>query len=124
MTRDDDLIRALMIKIEAEPSQIHPSPMRHSASEDAIREHHHLLLLADAGFLVADEGAAWFRMTSSGHAFAGMIKDDTLWHRVRSKAAEAVPRCGPGLLFEIGTAMMRDELRDMGGGTNERGREG
>lgn len=115
MKRDDDLIRKLMLDLEADPEPIRIVPVGAGLSEEREREYYHLLLLADAGYLeVSGEFQDVFRITNAGHDFLAVLANETIWTKARAKAAEAVPRYGLKLLAEIGTEMIRQALRDKG----------
>lgn len=115
MKRDDDLIRKLMLELEADPEPVVHKFMGAGASPEAEREYYHLLLLADAGYLeVSGRYRDAFRITNAGHDFLAVLASDGIWAKARAKALEVTPRYGLKLLAEIGNELIRQTLRDQG----------
>lgn len=116
MQRDDELIRKLMLEMEAAPEPIHDyTRLLDDPAEIDMRTYYHLRLLADAG-LVEEMGrfGGMFRMTNDGHDFVGYMKDDKLWNQMRKRAGQAVSNYGVRLLFEVGNGLVKEKLREMG----------
>lgn len=112
--RDDDLIRTLMVELEADPHPVVFFQPDGDSDADRIR-YYHLRLLVDAGFLEETGRHGYnFRITNDGHDFLRMMANEGFWSQVRSKAAEVVPAYGLRLAFEIGNGLMRQKLADLG----------
>lgn len=88
MKRDDDLIRHLLFRYEADKDWLFLEPAAASgASEQEQTERYHMFLMMDEG-LLSPVGRSTFRMTSKGHDFLDAIRDDTIWTKVKSGAAK------------------------------------
>ncbi|WP_280322710.1 DUF2513 domain-containing protein [Sulfitobacter faviae] len=115
MRRDEELLRKLMLEIEADPEPVVIYDNTRDMDDEDRRVYYHLRLLADARFLEeSGKFGGAFRITNDGHDFIGMMKDDGLWSSMKSKAGAALPRYGLRLLFEVGNGLLRQKLRDMG----------
>lgn len=112
MRRDDELIRKLMLDMEESPEAVHDFVVTSSSTQEDRRTYYHLRLLADAG-LVEESGryGGIFRMTSQGHDFVGMMRDQALWSQMKRKAREVVPEYGLKLLFEVGNGILMERLK-------------
>ena len=124
MKRDMDLIRELLLKLEALP--IGPGRLvgiRASEPELAVDGFtaddisHHLWMLIDAGFLQVEgrgfnmSGELLFRgITWSGHEFIGTIRDREIWQKTKEAAkkggTEAIE-----FVWEIAKAIGKNELK-------------
>lgn len=115
MKRDDELLRKLMLEIEADPEPLVLYDSSLNSGHEARLEYYHLRLLADDGFLEeTGRHGGIFRITSAGHDFIGMMNDEGMWINMKKKAAAVVPRYGIRLLFEVGNSIARQKMRDMG----------
>lgn len=114
MKRDDDLIRRLMLDIEASTDAIHLHSLTLGASEEDRRVYYHLQLLNDAGFLdETGKHGGVFRMTNSGHDFVETIRNDTIWNKTK-KAAESASGVTLGILKDIAVGYIKQELAKAG----------
>jgi len=97
MKRDLDLIRKILLDIEAQGE----SSERRSAVATTEEDGHdprsiqyHVQLMHEAGLIVADElvpGQWWpERMTWQGHEFLDLARDDTLWERAKKDVESRV----------------------------------
>lgn len=93
MVRDDDLLRALLIEIEADPDPLFMFSIDHGSSDEERIKYFHLRLLVDAGFLeeTGRNGTSRiggvFRMTMQGHDFLILIRRDDNWGKVKAAGA-------------------------------------
>ena len=99
-----DAMRAIMLKVEALPSE--DSHIESSAIEglDAEAAAYHMRLLIEAGYARGGcreaIGPPWCyvtRLTWSGHELLDAIRRDSVWHRVRTIARER----GVDLSFDV-----------------------
>jgi hypothetical protein len=113
MKRDMDMVRNLMLRIEAQPSLEADSPVSRVYSlntrdaplrvsdEDPANLHYHMRLLGDAGYLdltpTQFEGSFNFRALSwKGHEFLDSVRDDEVWRKTKQGALAA-----GGFTFEL-----------------------
>lgn len=87
MKRDDDLIRDMLLRYEAEDDWLLMEPGDTLGVSREEQERGHLYLLFDEGF-AAPVGKGTFRLTAQGHDFLSAIKDDSLWKRTKEVVAE------------------------------------
>lgn len=112
--RDDDLVRRLLLDIEASSEPIHLFALHMNMTADERTTYYHLKLLADAGFL-EETGArgGTFRITNAGHDFLAAIRDEGSWGKVKA-ASRALGGVGLGMLKEIGLGYLRAKAVEMG----------
>jgi len=114
MKRNNDLLRSLLFKIEAETDPIFLHGLTSESSAQDRVEYYHLRLLADAGF-VEETGSygGVFRMTHQGHDFLDAVRSDTRWDKTKEAAAN-VTGAGIGILRDIAVGYVRQELVKLG----------
>ncbi len=96
MQRDMNLIRRLLLSIEAEASTIYRFDMD---GVDDVEKWYHVSLLTEAGFIKgvtvrwAADGtgpsinlAGLVALTWEGHEFLDAIRDETVWEKTKEKA--------------------------------------
>jgi len=98
VVRDDDLVREILLKIEA--SQESPLTIDGLGINDwdSKAVGYHLQLLHEAGLIVANfayadnvvYSALIERLTWDGHEFLNAIRSDTVWAKTKSKITETV----------------------------------
>lgn len=97
MKRDLDLIRRILLDIEAQGDDSSQRPGFGNLGDnghdpDAIQ--YHVQLMHDAGLIVADElvpGQWWpERITWAGHEFLDLARDRTLWARTKRDVEDTV----------------------------------
>ncbi|APZ53110.1 putative DUF2513 protein [Salipiger abyssi] len=114
MRRDDELIRKYMFEMEDAPEWV-VWFMPDEGDEEGEAKYYHLRLLADEGFLQeTGPNGCNFRITNAGHDFIGMMRDEGLWKQMKIRASTVVPRYGLRLLFEVGNAIVRNRLAELG----------
>lgn len=126
MTRDMDLIRALLLQLEAMEKR--PSDVMHIVPDDdtlAIEGYtveqveHHLSLIHEAGFLdhvgggQPMEGIMFRRLSWQGYEFLDTLRDPAVWRTTKDKASK-VGGAGLGIILDIGKAVIRGELAKHG----------
>jgi len=127
MKRDMDIIRALMLKLEALPADGHrifgvaatdEELAVAGASVDQID--YHLRLLRDQGFLDSPgqpslSGKYPFRgITWAGHDFVDSIRDDDVWSKTKTQA-EKVGSWTVDILAGIAKAVVKAKLKAVTG---------
>ena len=93
MKRDLNLIRDLMLIIEAADSGETYHHVNHRAINVSMPHvQHHLRLLVEAGFVrgvgETREGAVSVRLTWQGYEFLELIREDDVWARIRTYVTE------------------------------------
>lgn len=109
MTRDMDLLRQILLKVEGYNN---PYPNLDPLSIDgyewpAIAEH--IKLLTESAYLDSmemDYGLCPTRLTMKGHDFLDSIRNDTVWNKVKEQVKEK----GGGFTMEILKALATQAL--------------
>ncbi|MBA2400767.1 MAG: DUF2513 domain-containing protein [Bradyrhizobium sp.] len=102
MKRDMDVIRSLLMRLEAMNSNPHrvllirggePELCVDGASLDTVK--YHLALLRERGLIEPQEGGTldggiyFRRLTWEGHDFVDAVRDEDIWHKTRHGALSA-----------------------------------
>jgi hypothetical protein len=127
MRRDMDLVRELVLRIEAFPAPDGPldSYWQLDASQPAMKfegytdaeVNYHVRLLAQAGFLVGvkelggssdvmAKGLSW-----SGHDFAASVRDPEIWHATK-EGAKKVGGFSVDLLVALAKGFIKKKIED------------
>ncbi len=124
MRRDMDLIRTLMLRLEAiepEPnrlSEIDPSTFAEGYTAEQVRYHYRLLHeagLIDPGSRLLDEDELTFnRLTWPGHDFVDSVRDPGVWRKTKEGASK-VGGWTIGLLADVAKAILKQKLREATG---------
>ncbi|GJL89480.1 MAG: hypothetical protein DHS20C03_31890 [Minwuia thermotolerans] len=97
MKRDMDLVREVLLAIEAEPKE---EVLEICPDKDQYAVGHHLILLAEAGFIRFEASRSTtnpdrlivvypFGLTWAGHEFLNTIRDPEIWARTKEGALAA-----------------------------------
>ena len=95
MKRDDDFIRAMLLKIEASNEHHFVLKRTLSKTDEEKKREYHLEILSDKGFVHFDRDV--FRLTSAGHDFLDAVRDDSIW----KKTKETIKSSGGNATIEI-----------------------
>lgn len=95
MRRDSDLIRTILLSVEAEPRcEVFSLSRITGYADDAV--HFHTRLLVEKGFLRTyfpdrSDGQPWLciRLTWEGYDFLDAVRDPVIWRRVKHAAGKA-----------------------------------
>lgn len=111
MTRDMDLVRAILLKVEATPANQHIDDVEPEGyDENAIAEHVEMLIdggLLDGKVLISGMGgdriASYHvkKLTWKGREFLDATRNDTVWAKTKKLIADK----GGGVPFEITVAL-------------------
>ena len=115
MTRDDDYLREILIKMEAADGFQFSGPSKVMApSPDEARYNYHLLLLIDAGLVAPmDPQINTCRMTGQGHDFLAATRRSEAWEAVKAQASK-IPGASVGMLAKIAEAYVMQKARELG----------
>lgn len=122
MRRDDDLLRQLMLDLEQATKRMgdaHPVP---GYSRDQVA--YHLALIVKAGLaegpkpIYPSDGSdptipasvMAIRLTPAGHDFIADLRDDTVWAKVKERAAKVGGSVSLEMLGELGKVVVRQTL--------------
>jgi hypothetical protein len=120
MKLDKDLVRDLLLVIEASDHDPRGWISPEVAGRTPMEISYHIMLMHDAGFIVGLEqnhlGADGFRwsaqhLTYRGHEFLDTVRDGEVWRRTKA-GAEKAGVAGLGLLLELGKAYGKEVLRE------------
>ena len=122
MKRDMDLIRAILLKVEADPSfNGWPQDRSADAARLGVADHadaevtYNLVQAVEAGLLegntkMAAHGVVMIsKLTPRGHQFLDDIRDADVWHKTRERA-KGVAGVGISFVWEIAKAEIRAKL--------------
>ena len=93
MTRNFDLLRSILLQVEASPAT--GQPVQSLECDDSISQAtlgEHIDLLIEAGLVdgevIAYDPVCFFirRLTGKGHDFLEHARNDTIWKKVRAEA--------------------------------------
>ena len=120
MVRDFDLIRRIMLDIQALPANSPAAPISYPDEYDQAVVNEHMSLLIEAGLIhgkvlrtmsgiaqVNSRGLTW-----SGHDFMDIAKKETLWARAKQIAVER----GLSLTVEVLTGALKEALKEAAAG--------
>ncbi|UXX84671.1 DUF2513 domain-containing protein [Roseovarius pelagicus] len=111
MKRDQDFIRQLLLKYEAEDDWVLMTVGDiFGSSEEERRENYHMHLMMDEGFLTPI-GNGTFRITSYGHDYLEAIRDDTVWAKTKRGALSA-GGASLRLMFEIASSIVKQKAAE------------
>lgn len=126
MRRDADLIRELMLKLEALPTA-HCSEFRLQPGADSMTVagfsaneiEYHLRLIVEAGLITsrgrfANGDFRFDRMTWSGHDFVDSVRDAAIWARTKN-GAEAAGGFTVDLLKDLAKGFIKKQIKDKTG---------
>ena len=115
MKLDKDLVRNLLLQIEAKPDPIgliEITVAGHPREEVA----YHIQILDEAGFIKAEDlssydGYDWRaeRLTFDGHEFLDTVRDAKIWRRTK-EIAKSTGVASVKALFEIGKSVAKQSL--------------
>jgi hypothetical protein len=120
MNRDIELVRKILLKIEADPQfdgTFRPVTTAALGIDDCDGDTfaYHCVLLAEAGFItgnmqMANQGMVVIgKLTWSGHEFLDDIRDPEIWRKSKERA-KTVAGVGLAFLWEIAKAEIKTKL--------------
>ncbi len=128
MRRDMDLIRELLLKLEALP--IGPGDIFHMMPDDeeiridgfdAIAIEYHAALLSEAGLIDPGprpmmQGITFCSLTWAGHDFLDAVRDPVIWTKTK-KGASAAGGFTMDLLRDLATGFIKKQIEELTGVT-------
>jgi len=110
MQRDMDLIRDLLLKIEADPFCDGTHFKRIDVEDQPIDKlNYHLRLLDQAGYIIGVKAMLYYNvseLTWKGHEFLDNIKDPAIWTETKEKAKE-LGGVGLNVIAEIALSLIK-----------------
>ena len=114
MKRDMDLVRKILMAIEASPLSVNSHEVELPDADDQVVSYH-IMILNEAGLLVGidvsdNERIRWLavRLTWDGHDFVEAARDDTRW----AKAKRTITERGGVMLVEVLKQLLVQFARD------------
>ena len=114
MKRDDDLIRELLLEMEAEDDYLFSMVEALDSQPDEQKRYGHALLLCDAGLVEQRENMT-FRITAAGHDYLAAMRDPGIWATTKAKVAETGGNATLTMLQDLATALLRKKVSDLTG---------
>jgi hypothetical protein len=118
MKLDKDLVREILLAVEASEEDPLGWTELNLEGWEALDVSYHVMLLHEAGLIVgqdlsADEGLEWLpkRLTYRGHEFLDTIRDREVW-RLTKAGAEKAGGVSLAVMLEIGKAYGKQVLKD------------
>jgi len=118
MKLDKDLVREILLAIEANEDDPYNAFVMELPEREDIEVSYHLMLLHEAGFIHAQNlsspsGISWYpmRLTYSGHEFLDTVRNGEVWELTKA-GAEKVGSVSIGLMLELGKAYAKQLLKD------------
>ncbi|QRN79485.1 MAG: DUF2513 domain-containing protein, partial [Nocardiopsis sp. BM-2018] len=113
MKRDNDLIRALLLEMEAK-GDFRFDPIEGTPEEDIDKRIYHLKLLGDAGY-VAPVGKYSYRLTNHAHDFIEAMRDEGIWNRTKDAVAKSGGNATLDIIKQIAVGFLKKQIRDRTG---------
>ena len=122
MTRDDDLIRTLMLVLEQASNYVNDGLVVEGYSRDQVA--YHLGLIVRAGY-AEGPGVRYgstgsnstiplnvviTRLSPAGHDFIASLRDDTVWAKVKERLAKVGGSASLEIIGQVGTAITKQML--------------
>jgi hypothetical protein len=115
MKRDLDLMREILLAVEASHGEIKPpylpgkprpeagAEMSPADAAELTKIHYQVRLLSDAGYIEASFAGPWpepyfsviRRLTNSGHDYLDSVRDPKVWERTKKELAKVPGGSGP-----------------------------
>lgn len=127
MKRDMDLVRQMLLALEAGPGSVSGADKLGIVGRERGELWHHLTILEDAGFVGRDtitvtRGSAFFgdvserkggyRLTWSGHEFLDSIRDPEVWRKTK-EGASRMGGASVEFVWQIAKAYGRQKAKDL-----------
>jgi len=113
MTLDKDLIREILLALEADESDPRAPILLNVPGHAPEEIAYHVHLLAEAGFIKAidfgsSDGYDWQpqRLTYNGHEFLDTVRDPEVWRETK-EAAKKIGASSVQLLWELGKGLVK-----------------
>ena len=113
MRRDMNLVRGIMLRIEAAPGHVNTDEMV-TANHPAGVIAYHVKLLVDGGYLEAQDVSGFGKpewiitgLKWNGHQFLDAARDDTIWRKVTRRIGDALGSASLDMVME----MLKDEMK-------------
>lgn len=120
MKLDKDLVREILLAIEASDHSPEESITLSLENRTPQEVSYHVMLLNEAGFLIGQDASfmedifpVWQakRLTYRGHEFLDTVRDGEVWRRTKA-GAEKAGVAGIGVLLELGKAYGKEVLKE------------
>lgn len=112
--RNDDMIRQLLLDIEAQPDPLYLMPLHLGMTPEERVRYYHMRLLVDAGMLEeSGKNGGVFRMTNAGHDFLALTRQSQAWEAVKTAAAK-LGGASVQMLLQIAEGIARQKLAEIG----------
>ncbi|MBI6557387.1 Conserved hypothetical protein [Pseudomonas veronii 1YdBTEX2] len=118
MKLDKDLVREILLAVEASNEDPLGWTVLNLEGRDAKEVSYHVMLLHEAGLIVGQDlstcdGLEWLpkRLTYKGHEFLDTVRDGEVWRRTKA-GAEKAGVAGLGVLLELGKAYGKEVLKE------------
>ncbi len=120
MKRDMELIRTILLKVEADPrfdGSVNPTDAATLSITDYSNAEviYHLVMLVEAGFLDGNTkmrsmgNVPIFKLTWAGHEFLDNVRDPEVWHKTKARVA-ATAGVALSVIAEIAKAEIMKRL--------------
>ncbi|HSI39854.1 MAG TPA: DUF2513 domain-containing protein [Xanthobacteraceae bacterium] len=112
MTRDMDLVRAILLKMEAGPLTIANHRYLHIVDFPDQQVQHNFWILKDAGFIVQTQvHSGHYRLSWQGHEFLDNIRDDDVWNKTKD-GAKRVGGFSLELIADLAKGLLKKKISE------------
>lgn len=113
MKRDNDLIRGLLLEMEA-ADDFRFDPLDGVPDEEIDKRAYHFKLLSDSG-LVTSVGKYSFRLTNGAHDFIDAMRDDGIWQKTKDAVAQSGGNATLEIVRQIAVCFLKKQIKDRTG---------
>ena len=107
MKRDNDYMRQLLLKYEAQDSYLIVAVKELDGGNDKLL--HHVDLLCDAG-LVTPLNDHVYRLTNQGHDFLEAIRNETIWKKTNDVIVKAGGQATLEIFMRVATGFLVEAI--------------
>jgi hypothetical protein len=122
LTRDDDLVRALMLALEQASSYVNDNLVVEGYTRDQVA--YHLGLIVRAGYAEGPQprysssgsdptiplSVVVNRLSPAGHDFIAALRDDTVWAKVKERLAKVGGTASLDIIGQVGASITKQML--------------
>ncbi|WP_417261238.1 DUF2513 domain-containing protein [Celeribacter sp.] len=110
MKRDDEYLRELLLKYEADDDYLFVVGGVMGPDEEELKEEYHVQLACDAGLMV-ETNRSTYRLSSQGHDYIDAVRSDTVWNKTKEGAAK-VGGMTLGMMKDLAIAYVKQEAAE------------
>ena len=114
MRRNQDLIREMLLEMEAEDGWVFIETLDGEGDQTEERAYHRRLM-SDGGLIDMSSIKHGYRMTSAGHDYLDAIRDEGLWAKTKATVAETGGNATLQIFINSASGFLRKKISDQTG---------